>query len=106
MASSEPLPLNGVFDIYGVLERPTISSFDLPLDDPEISLMDVIPSIHCIEAVPFVPIGKQIVDPTEILIIRETILQHFSSFLLGDRLAAEYLYLSLFSKVYVLSLKH
>ncbi|KAI8928790.1 hypothetical protein BC831DRAFT_446590 [Entophlyctis helioformis] len=107
------LELNQIVEVVGVLERPTAvdeSAADAdPLDDSETSPFDAVPRIHVILSEPLS--GRQVNPLTRSPSVslsslgldaeaaRHAAIAHLQGLVLGDRLAAEYLYLQLFSRI-------
>lgn len=116
--------LNDVVEVVGVLEKSHPDSqgqdtgidstsgleFSLPPDGAEQMLYSTIPEIHAMfyrklsrtdmnPAVRNVNVARQAVTDLDMQKLRRTLIDYIASYLFGDRLAAEFLLLHLFSKM-------
>ena len=99
--------LNQVVHVYGVLEIPYITIDDI---SESTTLEEILPTIHCVHYELLSPfkLSRPIDESRETILamstsLRDQALLSLKSCMLGDELAAEYLYLSLFSKIKRLS---
>ncbi|TPX54902.1 hypothetical protein SeMB42_g00122 [Synchytrium endobioticum] len=98
------LKLNEVLDVVGIIEDPE-STEDGTSECDELHL-GAVPILNAliVQKVPITPCSRQcdkshdLVAPIDGVVLRHAMLDAISTFVLGDRLAAEYLYLHLFSR--------
>lgn len=92
------IPLNTVVDVYGLI------SYNI--DNESNSILDLVPTIHCIyfntydQMIVSDPVAFKVVDMKH---LRDQTITSLQGALMNDKLAAEYLYLSLFSGMYLIA---
>ena len=94
--------LNQIVHVYGVLDKPSMDNVEI---SNCISLDDIIPTIHCIHYEVLSPfkLTNSVSNSSEDILgmaqsLRQEALSCMKSIFHGDEIAAEYFYLSLFSK--------
>ena len=105
------LPLNEIIEVWGIIEKVTTeTSFN---DDDQqvlsVNYLDLLPRVHAIYCEPLRglrsnPLTRDLAIPrstitAEAASLRKASIEYLASHLMGDTLAAEYLFLQLFSRV-------
>ncbi|KAJ3190126.1 hypothetical protein HDU85_000417 [Gaertneriomyces sp. JEL0708] len=118
------LQLNEVIEVIGIFEQPTAVSqddevetnmgqcneFSLPPDGAEQPFFSTVPKVHALfhkrlslrDMHPLVrdsELAKELLRKSDIMSLRSAVIHHLSTYLMGDHLAAEYLFLHLLSRI-------
>ncbi|KAL2911293.1 hypothetical protein HK105_209250 [Polyrhizophydium stewartii] len=108
-AETDQLRLHDVVEVVGILEKQPVEIADED-DLADYSLFELLPRVHALlveklEGVKINPLTRRSAIPGslssafDVAALREAAISHIQSSLLGDRLAAEYMLLQLFSRI-------